>query len=94
MFLYRVKIEELDAARLITLKSDLSRNEDTLRAQCPILEMSLQADGPAKLDIYLALDDVVDSGQLQRLAGELNALIGAGTQTKRSARVSSELIHI
>jgi hypothetical protein len=91
MFLYRVKVEELDAVRLLTLKSDLTRSEDTLRAQCPILEMSLQTDSPAALDIYLALDDVIDSGQLQRLAGELNALIDT---SKKPARVSSELIHI
>jgi hypothetical protein len=94
MFLYRVKVEELDAVRLLTLKSDLTRGEDTLRAQCPILEMSLAAGGPAELDIYLALDDFIDSGQLQRLAGELNALIAADKKPSRAARVSSELIHI
>ncbi len=92
MFLYRVKIEELDAARLLTLKSDLTRGEDALRAQCPFIEMSLETGGPAELDICLALDDVIDHGQLQRLAGELNAMIAA--KPSKAARVSSELIHI
>ncbi len=94
MFLYRVKIEELDASRMLTLKNDLVRNEESLRAQCPIREMSVvtQPDGRRELDIYLALDDFIDPGQMQRLAGELNALLEADKAPR--GRVSSELIHI
>ncbi len=93
MFLYRVKIEDLDAARMLALRNDLSRGEGSLRAQCPIREMSVVAEGGAdkrELDVYLALDDFIEPEQLQRLAGELNALFGKGSLP----RVSSELIHI
>jgi hypothetical protein len=85
MFLYRVKVEELDAARIVALKSDLERSEPDLRAQCPIREMSVVGD--RGLDIYLALDDVIGTAQLKRLAAELNAMID-------SPCVTSELIHI
>lgn len=96
MFIYRVKVEELDALRLLTLKNDLARGEESLRAQCPIREMSLVSDAGEELDIYLALDDFIDSDQLQRLVGELNSLLDSDTKSNRAhpARVSSELIHI
>ncbi|HEY4940375.1 MAG TPA: hypothetical protein VII56_03025 [Rhizomicrobium sp.] len=98
MFLYRVKVEELDSLRLLTLKNDLTRSEESLRAQCPIREMSLVSDGSNRreLDIYLALDDFIDSDQLQRLVGELNSLLDSDAKSNRAhpARVSSELIHI
>lgn len=94
MFLYRLKVEELDRARLLSLKDDLARNETALRARCPIREMSVVSDDSAaagELDIYLALDDFIDAAQLKRLAGDLNALL----DTKpRPPRVSTELIHI
>ncbi len=91
MFLYRVKIEALDASRRLRLRDDLSRGEENLRAQCPIREMSVVAEGRAdELDIYLALDDFIETEQLQRLAGELNALFGK----ESLPRVSAELIHI
>jgi hypothetical protein len=100
MFLYRVKVGELDAVRLLALKNDLSRSEESLRAQCPIREMSMVTeergrDG-SELDIYLALEDFIDAAQLERLAGELNALIDSDAKTTRarSPRVSSEMIHI
>lgn len=99
MFLYRVKVEELDAIRLIALKDDLTRSEESLRAQCPIREMSVITDGDGRdhseLDIYLALDDFLEEDQLRRLVGELNALIECDTKHARAKpRVSSELIHI
>ncbi len=93
MFLYRVKVEELDASRMLRLRDDLSRGEESLRAQCPIREMSVVSDGGngrRGLDIYLALDDFIEPDQLKRLAGELNTLLGKSAHP----RVSSELIHI
>ena len=96
MFIYRVKVEELDAMRLLTLKNDLVRGEDSLRAQCPIREMSLVSDAVEELDIYLALDDFIGSEQLRRLVGELNTLLDIDAKSNRAhpPRVSSELIHI
>ena len=99
MFLFRVKIEELSASRLLSLKADLSRNEQALRAQCPIREMSIVSEGEAdnsELDIYLALDDFIGSDQLRRLVGELNSLLdfNPGANHVPPPRVSSELIHI
>ena len=88
MFLYRVKVEELDAARLLTLKRDLARREPSLREHCPIREMSLVSDAGRDLDIYLALDDIIEADQLARLVGELNAALDD------VRHVSSELIHI
>ncbi len=55
--------------------------------------MSVVTEGGAdrrELDVYLALDDFIEPEQLQRLAGELNALFGKDCLP----RVSSELIHI
>ncbi len=89
MFLYRVKIEERDATRLVLLRKDIADSEALLRAQCPILEMSLVTEADKELDVYLALEDVIDSTQLRNLVGELNTLLEGG-----HARVSSELIHI
>jgi hypothetical protein len=99
MFLFRVKVEELDASRLLSLKNDLSRNEEALRAHCPIREMSVvteNSDGNGELDIYLALDDFIGSDQLRRLVGELNSLLDfePGRGVVPLPRVSSELIHI
>ncbi len=91
MFLYRVKVEELDASHLLSLKNDLARNEPALRAQCPIREMSVVSE-PRELDIYLALDDVIGSAQLKRLVSKLNSLLDIWASDK--PRVSSELIHI
>ncbi|HWD25924.1 MAG TPA: hypothetical protein VG387_02070 [Rhizomicrobium sp.] len=87
MFLYRVKVEELDAARLLSLKNAIVRRETDLRANCPIREMSVIAGAARELDIYLALDDLIEPEQLKRLAGDLNAMID-------TPRVSTELIHI
>jgi hypothetical protein len=87
MFLYRVKVEELDAARVLSLKNDLARREAELREHCPIRELSVISGTARELDIYLALDDVIEPEQLKRLAGDLNALID-------TPRTSSELIHI
>jgi hypothetical protein len=87
MFLYRVKVEELDAARLLSLKNAIVRRETDLRANCPIREMSVIAGAARELDIYLALDDLIEPEQLKRLAGDLNAMI-------EKDRVTTELIHI
>ena len=100
MFLYRVKVEELDAMRMLSLKNDLTRGEENLRAHCPIREMSLVSGESERehgeLDIYLALDDFIDSQQLKRLIGELNSLLDGDAKSNRARppRVSSELIHI
>jgi hypothetical protein len=91
MFLYRVKVEELDASRLLTLKDDLARCETGFRAKCPIREMSVVREDANELDIYLALDDVIEPTQLKTLVGEINALLAA---EPARPRVSSELIHI
>ena len=94
MFLYRVKVEELDAIRLTALKLDLTRGEENLRALCPIREMSVVSDdrGSRELDIYFALDDFIGSEQLRSLVGELNTLLDV--DTGRAPRISSELVHI
>lgn len=93
MFLYRVKIEELDASRAIRLRRDLARSEETLHAQYPIREMSLVAEqDQSELDIYLALDDIIEGDQIKRLFGELSALIEEPSAA--SPRVTSEIIHI
>jgi hypothetical protein len=90
MFLYRVKINELDAARMLSLKQDIANSEMQLRAQCPFLEMSLVGEAGKALDVYLALEDFIDSTQLRKLANELNALIDSNPRP----HVQSELIHI
>ena len=95
MFLYRVKIEELDASRMLALRADLARGEEGLRAKCPIREMSVVTENHGRapeLDIYLALDDFIEPEQLKCLAGELNALLESDAKVR--PRVSSELIHI
>jgi hypothetical protein len=103
MFLFRVKVKELDAPRLDSLMADLSRSEESFRAHCPIREMSVVAEGNRKkqgneVDIYLALDDFIDSTQLRRLVGELNSLLDFKLPDKNEGAslpcVSSELIHI
>jgi hypothetical protein len=99
MFVFRVKVEELTARSRSLLKSDLSNGEEILRRQCPIREMNVVADERApngELDIYLALDDVIDSKQLNRLFGDLRAMIDLEFQADLACqpRVSTELIHI
>ena len=91
MFLYRVKVEELDAAHMLALKDDIERHEVELRAQCPIREMSVIGETAQELDIYLALDDVIGAVELKRLAAELNTVFD---NAEIKPRVSSELIHI
>ncbi|MEI9992424.1 MAG: hypothetical protein WDM86_20620 [Rhizomicrobium sp.] len=94
MFLYRVKVEELDASRLLSLRDGLARGEPVLRAQCPIREMSVVSeDGEAALDIYLALDDFIGVAQLKKLVSQLNAMLDMWPN-RTKPRVSSELIHI
>jgi len=99
MFLYRVKIEELTAHSLALLQSKLSSSEKSLRQHCPIREMNVVADNHSanrQLDIYLALDDVIDGLQLRRLFGELRSVISTDTHaaTACEPRVSTELIHV
>jgi len=100
MFLYRVKVEELDNVRLASLKDDLARSEENLRAQCPIREMSVVADGEPDhraLDICLALDDIIGGDQLRQLVAKLNSFLDFDFKPgkpEQRPRVSSELIHI
>jgi hypothetical protein len=90
MFLYRVKIEELDGSRAIRLKSGLSQEEETLFAHFPIQQMSIVGEED-ELDIYLALDDVIGPEQLRRLAGDIKSMVKAHDH---QARVSAEIIHV
>ena len=90
MFLYRVKVEELEPSRLLSLKGDLARSEPALRAQCPIREMSVVSEG-RELDIYLALDDVIGGTQLRKLMSQLYAMLD---MWPTKPQVSSEMIHI
>jgi hypothetical protein len=99
MFLYRVKVEELTAQSLALLRTDLCRSEQGLRAQCPIREMNVVSDDHAAgqhLDIYLALEDFIDSAQLRDLFGKLRRVIAMGAHAAEASepRVSTELIHI
>lgn len=90
MFLYRLKIDDLDTQDAVELKDDLMREGESLYAQYPIREMSVLAEGDRnRIDVYLALDDVIGSDQLRRLSDELNAMIDA-----HDAHASSELIHV
>jgi len=98
MFLYRVKVEELDMGRMSALRDNLVRSEESLRDHCPIREMSVIAEdksGKRELDIYLALDDVIQSEQLRRLIGKLHSFLKFDFKPETPApRVTSELIHI
>ena len=97
MFLYRVKVEDLDAGSLRALKSDLSNCEVTLRAQCPIREISVVAeDHAAELDIYLALDDFINMTQIGKLFHELRAMLSLNLEPRQGShpRVSTEVIHV
>ena len=78
MFLYRVKVEELDSLRLASIREGLARSEDNLRRECPIREMSVVAEGDAEhpgLDICLALDDIIGGDQLRNLVAKLNSFL-------------------
>ena len=100
MFLYRVKVEELDSLRLASIRDDLARSESNLRQECPIREMSVVADGDADhraLDICLALDDIIGGDQLRALVAKLNSFLDFDYKPgkpEQRPRVSSELIHI
>jgi hypothetical protein len=90
MFLYRLKIDDLDAHGADELKDDLMREGEALQALFPIREMSVLAEGDKpRLDVYLALDDIIGSDQLRRLSEELNAMVDA-----HDAHASAELIHV
>jgi hypothetical protein len=98
MFLYRVKVEELDNVRLASLKDDLARSEENLRAQCPIREMSVVTEADHRgLDICLALDDIIGGDQLRKLVAKLNSFLDFDFKPgkpEHQPRVSAELIHI
>ena len=99
MFLFRVKVEELTERSLALLQFDLHQSEAKLRGACPIREMNVVTDERASgsdLDIYLALDDLVDSKRLARLLGALRVMIDVNLQSERTGapRISTELIHI
>ena len=98
MFLFRVKVEELTERSLALLQFHLHQSEATLRKACPIREMNVVADERASrsdLDIYLAVDDFIDSKRLTRLFGDLLAMIDVNLQSERTGapRISTELIH-
>jgi hypothetical protein len=99
MFVYKVKVGELSEQSLSLLKFDLNQNEKALREQCPIREMSVvsgagQPEG--ELDIYLALEDFIESTQVCKLMEDLRAMINHDRKASRSPepRISTELIHI
>jgi hypothetical protein len=102
MFLYRVKVEELDNVRLASLQDDLTRSESGLCEQWPIREMSIVAEGEADhrgLDICLALDDIIGGEQLRKLVAKLHSFLDfdfkpGKAEQKSQPRVSAELIHI
>ena len=99
MFVYRVKVGELTEQSLSLLKSDLNQSERTLREQCPIREMSVVSGaGAAKgeLDIYLALDDFIDSTLVCKLMEDLRMMINhdRAIAAAPEPRISTELIHI
>ena len=99
MFVYRVKVGELTEQSLSLLKSDLNQSEKSLREQCPIREMSVvPGAGAAKgeLDIYLALDDFIESTQVCKLMEDLRMMINQDRVVAASPepRISTELIHI
>ncbi|MEJ1970543.1 MAG: hypothetical protein WDN03_18240 [Rhizomicrobium sp.] len=97
MFLYRVKVEELDNVRLASLQNDLAAG---LGEDDAIREMSVVADGAPDhraLDIYLALDDIIGGEQFRRLVAKLHAFLDFDFKPGKTAqrpRISSELIHI
>ena len=99
MFVYRVKVGELTEQSLSLLKSDLNQSEKSLREQCPIREMSVVSGaGAAKgeLDIYLALDDFIESTQVCKLMEDLRIMINHDRVAAAAPepRISTELIHI
>jgi hypothetical protein len=99
MFVYRVKVGELSEQSLALLKFDLNQSEMALREQCPIREMSVVSGaGSAKdeLDIYLALDDFIESTQVCRLMEDLRTMINHDRAIAEAPepRISTELIHI
>lgn len=99
MFIYRVKVGELTEQRLSLLKSDLNQSERSLREQCPIREMSVVSGAGAtkgELDIYLALDDFIESTQVCKLMEDLRTMINHDRVVAAAPepRISTELIHI
>lgn len=99
MFIYRVKVGELTEQSLSLLKSDLNQSERSLREQCPIREMSVVSGAGAtkgELDIYLALDDFIESTQVCKLMEDLRTMINHERVAAAAPepRISTELIHI
>src|SRR5512135_635263 len=99
MFSYRVKVGELTEQSLSLLKSDLNQSERSLREQCPIREMSVVSGAGAtkgELDIYLALDDFIESTQVCKLMEDLRTMINHDRVVAAAPepRISTELIHI
>lgn len=101
MFIYRVKVGELTEQSLSLLKSDLNQSERSLREQCPIREMSVVSGAGAgatkgELDIYLALDDFIESTQVCKLMEDLRTMINHDRVVAAAPepRISTELIHI
>jgi hypothetical protein len=99
MFVYKVKVGELTEQSLSLLKFDLNQNEKALREQCPIREMSVVSgagQSKGELDIYLALEDFIESTQVCKLMEDLRMMIHHDRMVAQSPepRISTELIHI
>ena len=99
MFVYKVKVGELSEQGLSLLEFDLNQSEKTLREQCPIREMSVVSgagQSKGELDIYLALDDFIESAQVCKLMEDLRTMINHDRKVAQSPepRISTELIHI
>jgi hypothetical protein len=99
MFVYKVKVGELTEQSLSLLKLDLNQSEKALREQCPIREMSVvpgAGQSKGELDIYLALDDFIESTQVCKLMEDLRMMIHHDHLVAQSPepRISTELIHI
>jgi len=99
MFVYKVKVGDLSEQGLSLLKFDLNQSEKALREQCPIREMSVVSGAGqprGELDIYLALEDFIESTQVCKLMEDLRAMINHDRTIAQSPqpRISTELIHI
>jgi len=99
MFVYKVKVGDLSEQSLSLLKFDLNQSEKALREQCPLREMSVVSgagQSKGELDIYLALEDFIESTQVCKLMEDLRTMINHDRKIAHSPepRISTELIHI
>ena len=99
MFVYKVKVGDLSEQSLSLLKFDLNQSAKALREQCPLREMSVVSgagQSKGELDIYLALEDFIESTQVCKLMEDLRTMINHDRKIAHSPepRISTELIHI